>query len=60
MNRLFYGDNLSALRESIADEFCWSVDLIYLDPGLSNSSASYNVFFLRYHPVRGLSEDGRR
>jgi hypothetical protein len=34
MNRLFYGDNLSALRESIADEFCWSVDLIYLDPGL--------------------------
>jgi site-specific DNA-methyltransferase (adenine-specific) len=41
MNRLFYGDNLAVLRESIADE---SVDLIYLDPPF-NSSASYNVLF---------------
>ena len=28
-NRLYYGDNLYVLRESIADE---SVDLVYLDP----------------------------
>ena len=41
MNRLFYGDNLAVLRESIADQ---SVDLIYLDPPF-NSSASYNVLF---------------
>jgi len=35
-NKLFYGDNLAALRESIADE---SVDLVYLDPPF-NSNAS--------------------
>jgi len=40
-NRLFYGDNLDVLRDSIADE---SVDLIYLDPPF-NSNASYNVLF---------------
>lgn len=40
-NRLYYGDNLRILRESIADE---SVDLIYLDPPF-NSNASYNVLF---------------
>ena len=40
-NRLYYGDNLAVLRESIADE---SVDLIYLDPPF-NSNASYNVLF---------------
>ncbi len=40
-NKLFYGDNLSVLRESIASE---SVDLIYLDPPF-NSNASYNVLF---------------
>ena len=40
-NRLYYGDNLHVLRESIADE---SVDLIYLDPPF-NSNASYNVLF---------------
>ncbi len=40
-NRLYYGDNLTVLRESIADE---SVDLIYLDPPF-NSNASYNVLF---------------
>ncbi|MBV9993882.1 MAG: modification methylase EcaI [Caulobacteraceae bacterium] len=40
-NALYYGDNLSVLRESIATE---SVDLIYLDPPF-NSSASYNVLF---------------
>ena len=40
-NHLFYGDNLSVLRESIRDE---SVDLIYLDPPF-NSNAGYNVLF---------------
>lgn len=40
-NKLYYGDNLAVLRESIADE---SVDLIYLDPPF-NSNASYNVLF---------------
>ena len=40
-NHLYYGDNLSVLRESIADE---SVDLVYLDPPF-NSNASYNVLF---------------
>ena len=39
--KLFYGDNLEILRESIADE---SVDLVYLDPPF-NSNASYNVLF---------------
>lgn len=32
MNKLFYGDNLDVLRESIKDE---SVDLIYLDPSFA-------------------------
>ena len=41
MNRLYYGDNLEVLRESIAAE---SVDLIYLDPPF-NSNANYNVLF---------------
>lgn len=40
-NHLYYGDNLSVLRESITDE---SVDLIYLDPPF-NSNATYNVLF---------------
>ena len=39
--KLFYGDNLEILRNSIADE---SVDLVYLDPPF-NSNASYNVLF---------------
>lgn len=41
MNALYFGDNLSILREHIADE---SVDLVYLDPPF-NSSATYNVLF---------------
>lgn len=41
MNHLFYGDNLTVLRNHIRDE---SVDLIYLDPPF-NSNASYNVLF---------------
>jgi site-specific DNA-methyltransferase (adenine-specific) len=40
-NRLYYGDNLSILREHIADA---SVDLVYLDPPF-NSNATYNVLF---------------
>lgn len=40
-NRLYYGDNLDVLRESITDA---SVDLVYLDPPF-NSSAGYNVLF---------------
>jgi 16S rRNA G966 N2-methylase RsmD len=45
-NALYYGDNLTVLRESIATE---SVDLIYLDPPF-NSNASYNVLF-KHHPA---------
>ncbi len=41
MNQLFYGDNLSVLREQIADA---SVDLVYLDPPF-NSNANYNILF---------------
>jgi adenine specific DNA methylase Mod len=41
LNRLFFGDNLEVLRESIEDE---TVDLVYLDPPF-NSSANYNVLF---------------
>jgi site-specific DNA-methyltransferase (adenine-specific) len=40
-NTLFYGDNLTILREYIDAE---SVDLIYLDPPF-NSNRSYNVLF---------------
>ncbi len=40
-NQLYFGDNLSILREHIPDE---SVDLIYLDPPF-NSNATYNVLF---------------
>jgi site-specific DNA-methyltransferase (adenine-specific) len=41
-NTLFYGDNLTILRQGyIAPE---SVDLIYLDPPF-NSNATYNVLF---------------
>ena len=40
-NTLFYGDNLTILREYIATE---SVDLVYLDPPF-NSNRNYNVLF---------------
>jgi site-specific DNA-methyltransferase (adenine-specific) len=40
-NHLYYGDNLTVLRESVADE---SVDLIYLDPPF-NSDRDYNILF---------------
>lgn len=41
MNFLYYGDNLTILREHVESA---SVDLIYLDPPF-NSNASYNVLF---------------
>ena len=40
-NTLFYGDNLSILREYIPDD---SIDLIYLDPPF-NSNHNYNVLY---------------
>ena len=40
-NQLYYGDNLTVLREHIKDA---SVDLIYLDPPF-NSRQDYNVLF---------------
>lgn len=40
-NTLYYGDNLTILRDHIAGE---SVDLIYLDPPF-NSARTYNVLF---------------
>jgi DNA modification methylase len=40
-NTLYYGDNLTILREHLHDE---SVDLIYLDPPF-NSNANYNLLF---------------
>jgi len=40
-NRLYFGDNLTVLREHVKDE---SVDLIYLDPPF-NSDVNYNVLF---------------
>jgi site-specific DNA-methyltransferase (adenine-specific) len=35
VNKLFFGDNLDVLRESIADA---SVDLIYLDPPFNSNA----------------------
>lgn len=40
-NTLYYGDNLTILREQLKNE---TVDLVYLDPPF-NSNASYNVLF---------------
>lgn len=41
LNRLFFGDNLSVLRDAVATE---SVDLVYLDPPFK-SNQDYNVLF---------------
>jgi DNA modification methylase len=41
IKKLYYGDNLTILREHLADE---TIDLIYLDPPF-NSQANYNVLF---------------
>lgn len=40
-NHLYYGDNLTVLRDQIASE---AVDLIYLDPPF-NANAGHNVLF---------------
>jgi site-specific DNA-methyltransferase (adenine-specific) len=40
-NTLFYGDNLTILRDYLADE---TIDLIYLDPPF-NSNRDYNVLY---------------
>jgi 16S rRNA G966 N2-methylase RsmD len=42
-NKLFYGDNLAALRESITTE---SVDLIYLDPPFMRRFLKIKAVFL--------------
>jgi site-specific DNA-methyltransferase (adenine-specific) len=52
MNKLYFGDNLSVMREKIADE---SVDLIYLDPPF-NSKATYNLLYR--NPI-GAEEDAQ-
>jgi DNA modification methylase len=41
VNRLYYGDNLTIMRDSMASE---SVDLIYLDPPF-NSQRTYNLIY---------------
>jgi adenine specific DNA methylase Mod len=41
MKQLWFGDNLTILREEVSTE---SVDLVYLDPPF-NSNANYNVLF---------------
>ena len=41
MNTLYYGDNLTVLRDHIKDE---SIDLVYLDPPFK-SNQNYNVLF---------------
>ncbi len=41
VNKLYYGDNLTVLRNEVERE---SVDLVYLDPPF-NSKASYNLLF---------------
>ena len=51
-NQLYYGDNLTVLRDYIKDE---SVDLIYLDPPF-NSRADYNVLFAEKDGARSSSQ----
>jgi site-specific DNA-methyltransferase (adenine-specific) len=51
-NRLYYGDNLTVLREHIADE---SIDLIYLDPPF-NGRQDYNVLFAEKDGARSSSQ----
>jgi site-specific DNA-methyltransferase (adenine-specific) len=52
MNQLYYGDNLTVMRDYIKDE---SVDLIYLDPPF-NSRADYNVLFAEKDGTRSASQ----
>jgi 16S rRNA G966 N2-methylase RsmD len=51
-NQLYYGDNLTVLREHIKDE---SVDLIYLDPPF-NSRQDYNVLSAQVLSIEELLE----
>ena len=51
-NQLYYGDNITVLREHIKDE---SVDLIYLDPPF-NSRQDYNVLFAERDGTRSASQ----
>ena len=50
--KLYYGDNLSILRDNLADE---SVDLIYLDPPF-NSKRDYNLLF---KTPKGMESDAQ-
>lgn len=43
-NTLFYGDNLSIMRQQMTK---WSVDLIYLDPPFK-SDQTYNLIYSKY------------
>jgi adenine specific DNA methylase Mod len=52
MGALFYGDNLTVLREEVADA---SVDLVYLDPPFQ-SGKDYNLIF----EPRGAEKGDRR
>lgn len=55
MKRLYFGDNLQVLRESINSE---SVDLVYLDPPF-NSNADYNVIGNVSHLLEGIVTLGK-
>jgi 16S rRNA G966 N2-methylase RsmD len=50
-NCLYYGDNLTVLREHIKDE---SVDLIYLDPPF-NRRQDYNLLFAERDGTRSVT-----
>lgn len=52
MNTLYYGDNLTILRDYIEPE---SVDLIYLDPPFQ-SSRDYNILFTEKDGSRAASQ----
>jgi len=51
-NQLYYGDNLTVLRDYIPSQ---SVDLIYLDPPF-NSRQDYNVLFAEKDGARSASQ----
>jgi adenine specific DNA methylase Mod len=51
-NELYYGDNLSILRDHILSE---SIDLIYLDPPF-NSNQDYNVLFTEQDGTRAAAQ----
>lgn len=51
-NTLYYGDNLTVLRQYVPDE---SVDLIYLDPPFK-SDQDYNVLFAEQNGTRSAAQ----